>query len=51
MRAATSAGSKLRGYVALAAALRAGRATPRAYHDACLKRIDRHAKCFRAYVT
>ena len=31
--------SKLRGYVALAVDLRAGKTTPRAYLDECLKRI------------
>ena len=31
--------SKLRGYVALAAELRSGKTTPRAYLDECLKRI------------
>jgi len=34
-----SGSSKLRGYVALAGDLRAGKATPRAYLDECLKRI------------
>ena len=39
MSIATSAASKLRGYVALAVDLRAGKTTPRAYLDECLKRI------------
>jgi Asp-tRNA(Asn)/Glu-tRNA(Gln) amidotransferase A subunit family amidase len=51
MSAATSAGSKLRGYVALAADLRAGRTTPRAYLDDCLKRIESLDKSIGAFVT
>ena len=39
MSGTTSAASKLRGYVGRAAELRAGKITPRAYLDDCLKRI------------
>jgi Asp-tRNA(Asn)/Glu-tRNA(Gln) amidotransferase A subunit family amidase len=51
MSAATSAGSKLRGYVALAMDLRAGKTTPRAYLDQCLNRVDDIDRTVGAFVT
>src|SRR5436190_10601084 len=39
LSATSSTAGKLRGYVALAVDLRAGKTTPRAYLDECLKRI------------
>jgi Asp-tRNA(Asn)/Glu-tRNA(Gln) amidotransferase A subunit family amidase len=44
-------GSKLRGYVALAGELRAGRTTPRAYLDETLKRIAELDPIIGAFVT
>jgi len=43
--------SKLRGYVALAVDLRAGKTTPRAYLDECLKRIAELDGGIGAFVT
>jgi Asp-tRNA(Asn)/Glu-tRNA(Gln) amidotransferase A subunit family amidase len=43
--------SKLRGYVALAVDLRAGKTTPRAYLDECLKRIAELDGAIGAFVT
>src|SRR5436853_4715392 len=43
--------SKLRGYVALAGDLRAGKITPRAYLDECLKRIAELDGSIGAFVT
>ena len=43
--------SKLRGYVALAVDLRAGKTTPRAYLDECLKRIAELDDSIGAFVT
>ena len=44
-------GSQLRGYVALAVDLRAGKTTPRAYLDECLKRIAELDGSIGAFVT
>ena len=46
-----STSSKLRGYVALAVDLRAGKTTPRAYLDECLKRIAELDRGIGAFVT
>ena len=49
--AAMSVAKKLRGYVALAAELRAGKITPRGYLDECLKRIAELDPGIGAFVT
>lgn len=51
MSGTTSAASKLRGYVGRAAELRAGKITPRAYLDDCLKRIAEQDGAIGAFVT
>src|SRR4051794_26470608 len=49
--AMSTTATKLRGYVSLAGDLRAGKTTPRAYLDECLKRIAELDPAIGAFVT